>query len=129
MTNAELIKALRCCGVECKCYGCPYENKTEMNEKYKCIHMVLSDAADAIERTQAELAKKDSQLTEWKNAWRIANSLYKSAQAEIDEHRAYQHELIERIEQLKAELSELKQNEQNGPEGTEPKETKGEEPQ
>ena len=53
-TNAELIKALRCCGVECKCYGCPYENKTGINEKSKCIHMVLSDAADAIERLTEE---------------------------------------------------------------------------
>ena len=115
MRNEELIKALWCCGVECKCYGCPYENKTGINEKSKCIHMVLSDAADAIERLQADIAKKDSQLAEWKNAWRIANSLYKSAQAEIDEHRAYQHELVERIEQLKAELSELKQAEPTGP--------------
>ena len=60
-------------------------------------------AADAIERLQTDLAKKDSQITEWKNAWRIANSLYKSAQAETDELRAYQHGLIERIESLKAE--------------------------
>ena len=77
----------------------------------------VRDAADAIERLQSDLAKKDSQLTEWKNAWRIANSLYKSAQAEIDELRAYQHELVERIERLKAELSELKQTEQNEPKG------------
>ena len=51
----ELIDALRCCGVECKCYGCPYENKTGMNEKFKCIHMVLSDAADALERLMANV--------------------------------------------------------------------------
>ena len=122
----ELIDALRNCACiknvdHCKI--CGYRHSTE------CGRRIADDAADAIERTQAELAKKDSQISEWKNAWRIANSLYKSAQAEIDEHRAYQHELVERIETLKAELSELKQTEQNEPEGTEPKETKGEEPQ
>ena len=53
----ELIDALRKCGVECKCYGCPYEHKTGVNEKFKCIHMVLSDAADAIERLQAQVPR------------------------------------------------------------------------
>ena len=78
---------------------------------------LMDDAADAIERLQSDIAKKDSQLTEWKNAWRIASSLYKSAQTEIDELRAYEHELVDRIEMLKAELSELKQKEQTKQEG------------
>ena len=109
MTNAELIKALRWCGSDdeqhemCvdESYSCPMWNEDRMTDY--CKADLMNDAADAIERLQSDLAKKDSQLTEWKNAWRIANSLYKSAQAEIDEHQAYQHGLIERIESLKAE--------------------------
>ena len=65
----ELIKALRKCGVECKCYGCPYEHKTGVNEKFKCIHMVLSDAVDAIERLQAE-------AEHWKQAWATLYDVY-----------------------------------------------------
>ena len=114
----EFVKALRYCisdyYVTRGCRKCPL-NKDGMI----CGTQddAIKYAADAIERLQADLAKKDSQLTEWKNAWRIANSLYKSAQAEIDELRANQHELVERIERLKAELSELKQTEQNEPKG------------
>ena len=112
----RLIDALRYCADEDKIcteqQNCGYYGKG-----FFCQDVLMRDAADAIERLQSDIAKKDSQLTEWKNAWRIANSLYKSAQAEIDELRAYQHELVERIERLKAELSELKQTEQNEPKG------------
>lgn len=114
----ELIDALQNCACEDgngSCAKCAYKFA-----EFSCKWKMMIDAADAIERMQADIAKKDSQITEWKNAWRIANSLYKSAQAEIDEHRAYQHELVERIEQLKAELSELIQTEP-----TEPNEPKG----
>ena len=113
--NAELIKALRYCADGDNDCGdaCPFYDKQPSCSMYD----TMIDAADAIERLQSDLAKKDSQLTEWKNAWRIANSLYKSAQAEIDEHRAYQHGLVERIEQLKAELSVMKQKEQTKQEG------------
>ena len=65
----ELIDALRKCGVECKCYGCPYEHKTGVNEKFKCIHMVLSDAADAIELLTDEVDRKDKALQAWVNTW------------------------------------------------------------
>ena len=65
----ELIDALRYCGVKCKCYGCPYEHKTGVNEKYKCIHMVLSDAADAIERLTDEVDRKDKALQAWAKTW------------------------------------------------------------
>lgn len=105
MMYNELIKALRNCeehgnGGDCR-KECPYVDR----DCGICNHEVLlHDAADAIERLQADLAKKDSQLAEWKNAWRIANSLYKSAQSEIDELRAYERELVERIETLKAEF-------------------------
>ena len=115
MTNAELIKALRICANQTCCDNCPRYDIDHTQDAQRCCIQLINDAADAIERLQADIAKKDSQLAEWKNAWRIANSLYKSAQAEIDEHRAYQHELVERIEQLKAELSELKQAEPTGP--------------
>ena len=58
----EFVDALRKCGVERKCYGCPYEHKTGVNEKFKCIHMVLSDAADTIERLTAEIDRKDKAI-------------------------------------------------------------------
>ena len=103
----ELIDALRNCADPNKyCTDCKYDINSS-----SCV-CLLRDAADAIERLQADLAKKDSQLTEWKNAWRIANSLYKSAQAETDELRAYQHELVERIETLKAEQNGEEKDEQ-----------------
>lgn len=93
----ELIKALRYCVVHPfrPCDGCV------LFETDGCINVLHGSAADSLEGMQSDLAKKDSQISEWKNAWRIANSLYKSAQSEIDELRAYERELVERIETLK----------------------------
>lgn len=72
MTNAELINSLR--DVPCWAIG------TETEE-------TMLAAADAIERLQADITKKDSQLAEWKQAWKTAYKCYQSAQAEIDEMR------------------------------------------
>ena len=81
----ELIDALRYCADGDNDCGdaCPFYDKQPSCSMYA----TMIDAADAIERLQSDLAKKDSQLTEWKNAWRIAHNCYKSAQAELDELR------------------------------------------
>jgi hypothetical protein len=44
----ELIKALRCCGSEDRCKGCPRENA-----KTKCYDDICIEAADAIEELSA----------------------------------------------------------------------------
>ena len=93
--DGELIDALRCESVindeHPRCESCKYGVVVyhgSREDVYGCdSRRIDNDAADAIERQQSDLAKKDSQLTEWKNAWRIANSLYKSAQSELDELR------------------------------------------
>lgn len=56
--EAELVKALRCCGNE-GCHKCPY--KKHIHEKF-CWVIAMKDAAAAIEALQAQLPKHG----EWK---------------------------------------------------------------
>jgi DNA-directed RNA polymerase subunit RPC12/RpoP len=71
MTNAELIKALRCdkedygdCNAE---KPCEYQRGASVN--YCDYRRLLRDAADAIERLTAEIERKDKALQEWAKTW------------------------------------------------------------
>lgn len=53
MTNAKLIKALRNCADYSDCGIC------KLNGKSNCADIMMRDAADAIERLQSDLDKKN----------------------------------------------------------------------
>lgn len=59
MTNAELIKALRCCGVGGDgCKVCPY------NGKMDCDTTLYGDAADALEVAEKQIPKEGEWIDE-----------------------------------------------------------------
>jgi cell division protein FtsB len=50
MTDAEIIKALECCGVNRDCVGCPKEK-----EPYGCYFVLCGGAIDLINRQKTEI--------------------------------------------------------------------------
>lgn len=67
MTDAELVKALRCDGTTLDCSGCPYRGITDYGIPNCTISRQLNDAADRIEQLIAEIkrqmqAKEDGRL-------------------------------------------------------------------
>ena len=83
MTDAEIMKALKCCKVEFEnCEKCPYGGIDCLTEKGESL--IMRDALDLINRQQAEIEKLNVELVGMRGACESYKIHYDNAQAEIE---------------------------------------------
>ncbi len=59
MTDEQIVKALECCGHQEECTICPLD---DMGGIDKCLHTLLLNALDLINRQKAEIEEKDIEI-------------------------------------------------------------------
>lgn len=82
MTDNDIKKALECCGNQIACTdGCPLDDLGGID---KCVHTLLLNALDLINRQQAEIEKLNVELVGMRGACESYKMHYDNAQAEIE---------------------------------------------